>query len=68
MNPNAAPFKPTTQYPNPIDLAVKVPLAPIRMLNAPNIHKMTVRAFQPRTIGEYDGMMTAIACAKFVLE
>jgi hypothetical protein len=68
MNPNAIPFKPATQYPNPIDLAVKVPLAPIQMLNAANIKKMTVHEFQPRTLGEYDGMVAAVACAESVLE
>jgi hypothetical protein len=68
MNPYATPFKPTPMYSNPIDLAVKVPLAPIQTLNATAIRKMTVREFQPLTLGEYDGMMAAVACAEFVLE
>ena len=68
MNPYATPFKPTLKYPNPIDLAVKFPLAPIQMLNAVNIKKMSVHEFKARTLGDYDGMVTAVACAKFVLE
>ena len=68
MNPYATPFKPAAQYPNPIDLAVKVPLAPIQTLNTANIKKMTVHEFKARTLGDYDGMVTAVACAEFVLE
>jgi hypothetical protein len=68
MNPNATPFKPAPLYKNPIDLAVKVPLAPIQPLSTEQIQKMTVHTFQARTLGEYDGMMTAVACAEFALE
>jgi len=67
MNPDATPFKPAPMYLNPIDLAIKCPLAPIQTLNAANIAKMTVHVFKARTLGDYDGMVTAVACAEFVL-